>query len=188
MLEGKNYELALKKFEQKKAKYGKIKKRVAKESARLRRQADITRYFKIRNFGTYNCDRFAGIPNAVRLSADFNFGDEAVDQENLTLFHINGERRGLITLTPKRLESFTFSPDEYNCIVAALPDNRFAVFTNADFQSINRKQIIETGSFSFTMKSTDTRIQSMDDLRLSLDFSFSRLKDRAAESNRRPDF
>jgi len=170
VMEGKGYEKAIKRFNKKLAKYEKIKIKAEKERARLQMQADIMRYFKVQNFGIYNCDRFLRMDNLLRFSAEFNFQEMEVDQNKLTIFMITGDRRGLFPLDKRRFKSFAFNPNEYNCLVAALPDKRFAVFTNSEFKEIDLNGINEDGGYTFNMKPTATRIQSMDGLRIALNF------------------
>jgi len=138
VLNGKYYKQALAKFQRRMQSYEAALVIRKAEETRLKQEADLIRTFSINNFGVYNWDRFYKNDSQVRLAANFKLDKEipGVDMDKISVFLITGNERSVIKYEFISRSNFSFNPSDENKIVAVLPGNRIAVFSNDEFRNI----------------------------------------------------
>ena len=98
----------------------------------------ILRQFSVSEFGIYSWAKpVQDNKNCIQLAADFDFG-QAVDYNNITVFlitELNG--RAVVKYQKGSWDKFTFDPTVPNQLLAVLPQNKIAVFTQKDFKNLN---------------------------------------------------
>ena len=97
-------------------------------------KAAFMRDMRLNNLGFHNFDLLMGMPGAVRVYASFDYGtgDEALNK-GVDVFLITNDDRSVVRFTPDTFDEFTFSTERDNKLVALLPGNRVATFSQADF-------------------------------------------------------
>lgn len=132
----------------------------------LKQQAAFRRTMTVQNFGIYNYDILWKVEEAVPLLADFEFGaiPEAV-KELVTVYLITGEGRTIVGLPYDDWKKFRFSPKADNKLIAVLPGNKVAIFTQSDFKAEMDNLTRASGSsYVFKMRVAEQVIESTDDL------------------------
>lgn len=169
VLRGKAFEKAMKRFESNMAAYtAAIDQRQAQRRAERTYDAQmkVSRAFAVSSFGVYNYDRNYHNSEAIRFAADFDFGKAAVKDEEVMVFLITGDGRALINFPYTNWKLFSFVPADDNKMVAVLPGNKVAVFTQKQFDKVADE--FEAGSannsYVFNMKVLDAPIASTDQL------------------------
>ncbi|MBL0017746.1 MAG: hypothetical protein IPP17_15270 [Bacteroidetes bacterium] len=167
ILEDEDYEKGMKRFKEKKAAYDKMVMERAQEQDRLGTQADVYRSFSISGFGIYNCDRFYGSKDAVSYNTKFEFPENSyVNASNTVVYHITGNNRAVMTLTPTENVLLKFNPSDDNYLVVVIPGSKVAVFGPAGFKSLLNKSKSMQQKVVFEAK--ETEVHSAADLRLIL--------------------
>jgi len=139
-----------------------IANRMAEEKARLDREADFLRPFAVAQLGIYNVDRIYKIPDNVPFVANFDFGDISTDYGSIKVYQITGsEQTVVIRYYSTENVPFAFSPSQPNQLVAILPDNKIARFTDKDFKKLNINEIKSAKKYTFKMK-VETQVTSLD--------------------------
>ncbi len=164
VVSGKSYDRAMKdytkKFQAYKLKYA---DELAKtENENINRQL-IYRTVGIGTFGIYNHDRILNNKNP-RITANFEL-ENGEKLKNATVYHLYGGAATVIRYPDNKWGSFAFTKTGGNCLVVFMEDGKSAVFTNADFQKIDEKQIEKKGSYTFKMKSASSHSIDVDALR-----------------------
>lgn len=170
VLEGKDYEKAMAKFNEKMANYEKLLAQRGLEEARLATQNDIYRTFNISGFGIYNCDRYYSNPNMFSCNPDYNFGEENyVDLKATSIYHITGNNRAVLVLS--YTETLRFDPKEDNHLVVLMPGNKMAHFGPKSFAKIkpNNQLDDKTAKTDIQFEINDQVIASAMDIRIALD-------------------
>lgn len=170
VLEGKKYEAAMEVFAELKRKYEAVRELRRVEEERQAAQAELVRSFSISQFGIYNCDRYYRQMQAQQVLADFQFESDIRDNQFVQInqvYLIVPDANAVITYRRgtgwNSWSEFQFDPDERNYVVAMLPGNEIALFSDEDF-----RQNHITQSYIFDMKATGLKIASAQDLREAL--------------------
>ena len=138
-----------------------------KERAALQnQQAAFLRSFRVQNFGIHNYDILKRIPSNLPLAADFEFeGIPDMVKEKTKVYLITGEQRMVISFPPYAWKSFAFNPEADNKLVAILPGNRMAVFSQKDFKKNKNLLKSKRGkAHTFKMKVIEQPIESLADI------------------------
>ena len=100
----------------------------------LSEKAEFMRSMQLNNLGIHNFDLLMGMPNTVRVYASFDYGtgDESLNR-GTDVFLITNDARSVLRFTPDNFDQFVFNPDQDNKLVALLPGNRIATFSQAEF-------------------------------------------------------
>lgn len=165
VLKGKSYEKALVKFQQKMKVYNEKLQARSAEEARLKSEADLIRSFSVKSFGIYNWDMQYKNPDVIRVAANFEF-DKPVDTDinKVDVYMIIGDGRAVIRYPQYDWERFSFKPGDENKLIAVLPGNKVAVFTDSDFKKIDVSRIQDGQGYTFRLKTIDKKISSLNDL------------------------
>ncbi|MEI6409920.1 MAG: hypothetical protein WCR52_11085 [Bacteroidota bacterium] len=131
-----------------------------------RQSAVFRRSMEVQGFGLYNYDILWKKPDAIPLVADFDFGNmpQAVKQL-VTVYLITEHGKTIAALPFYDWSKFRFSPSADNKIVALLPGNQVAVFSQADFNAeLERMKKARDSRYVFKMKILDAAVSSVGDL------------------------
>lgn len=171
MLDGEDYDKAMAEFRKKEQRYDKVRAQQQEERQRLMAQADMIRTFPVAGFGTYNCDRFLNIPDAMVINATIDFEEDAYMQDqNVALFHITGENRAVVTYRGLQVTNFIFSPSETNYLVTILPGGYLGVVDNSTFREMRGKSNRNGEQLATTLvvRNTGRKINNAGDIRIAL--------------------
>lgn len=130
-------------------------------------QATFVRSFAIAGMGIHNYDILMKNGDNIRMMADFDFGTVSPEVKNMIpVYLIAGDRRSVVAFSMEDWDKFGFDPGVDNLLVAVLPGNKLAAFTQADFDA-NRNALANAkgGEYTFKMKVIADGITSMEDLR-----------------------
>lgn len=131
------------------------------------READILREFGIKSMGIYNYDRQLKRPDAIPLVASFDFGDEYKDAGHMiSVFLVLEKANSVIKYPPGQWELFRFVPSEDNKLVAILPGDKVATFSQKDFQALDltKFSMSDPVAYTFKMKVEDGSVKSAGDV------------------------
>ncbi|MFN7118182.1 MAG: hypothetical protein ACK4TA_15385 [Saprospiraceae bacterium] len=132
----------------------------------LKQQASFRRSMEVENFGIHNYDILLSMKDAVPLLAEFDFGNYPEDMKELiTVYLITGQGRTVINLPYYNWDKFRFLPSADNKLVAVLPGNKVALFTENDFkQQLNDLKKAAGKSYTFKMRIENQEVRSITDL------------------------
>lgn len=167
VLRGKMLEAAEKLFAAKFEAYQKKLEFKKAEKERLAKQADMFRTFEVQNMGIYNYDRQLKLEDRIDLLVDFDFGGQGdSDINKIEIFLITGNGKAVVHYPKYNWNLFAFSPSSDNKLIAVLPHDKIAVFSQKDFNALDLKQFKKGGrsNFTFKMKILDTAIKSPEQL------------------------
>ena len=121
------------------------------------KQNAFRREMAINGFGLYNYDILWKTPDAVRIAADFEFDNLPENlKESVTVYHITGRGRAVIALGFDEWKYFGYSPGSDNAIIALLPNDKVALFTQSDFKKASRDLAAsQSKSYTFQMRVKD---------------------------------
>lgn len=167
VLSGKMLAVAQKKFEEKFKAYEEKLAFKKAEKERLQKQADLLRTFQVQNMGIYNYDRQLKLEDRVELFVDFDFGGNMdKDINNVEVFLITGNGNAVVHYPKSDWHLFAFSPSADNKLVAVLPNDKVAIFSQKDFNALNLSKFKkgERSTFTFKMKYLDAVVKNPEEL------------------------
>jgi hypothetical protein len=162
VLKAADYEKALAKFKVKMGNYEQAIAERKQEENRLSKQADLLRSFQVKQFGIYNWDRIYKLPQAVPVTAKFEF-DQKVDMANMVVYLVSEKDHAVTTYYGGSANQFCFDPADKNCLIAVMPGDKLAVFDENDFAQLNA-EAIRGKNHVFKLHTIEKNIASVDDL------------------------
>lgn len=165
VLKGKELEKAKKLFSKSLKEYNQVVDLRKKQKERLKLEVDLYRSFAVADFGIYNYDRFYKMPEALQLTADFNFEGKPADHSGVLVYLITGDGRTVIKYPHDQWHLFSFLPDSRNSLIAVLPDASVATFTSDDFQKVDLDKMKKDKKYIFNLKKSKAKISSPEDLK-----------------------
>ncbi len=158
VLAGKSYDRAMKIYQKKFDAYSKVyADRIAKEAVEMTNRSMIYRTVGISNFGRYNHDRIVSNSNP-RIAASFELED-GEELGNATIYHLYGGAATVVRYPADKWNSFAFTNEGGNCLVAFLENGKVATFPNEEFAKLNDKEIVKNKNYAFKLK-TSTSLDS----------------------------
>ncbi len=136
-LSGNDLAAAKATYEKAMVKYRTLEAALNDKQAVIEQQAAFRRSLRVEGFGIYNYDVLLHRADALAVVADFDFG-EAFPKELkklATVYLITGDGRTVVELPYYNWSSFSYLPGKDSRMVAILPGNRIATFSQADFQA-----------------------------------------------------
>lgn len=132
----------------------------------MKRQADFVRSFQIQNMGIYNCDALINNPGALAFEAKFDFGSDVPMAHNkVNVYLITNDARSVIAYPFARRKNFLVDIGMDNQLIAILPNNKYATFSQADFDANMEEMKNATGKvFTFKMNVKTETIENVEDL------------------------
>ncbi|MFN0216327.1 MAG: hypothetical protein ACKVT2_18870 [Saprospiraceae bacterium] len=133
-------------------------------------QAQFRRSMEVQGFGIYNYDILWKKEDAVQLTADFDFGPEYdLVKDQVIVYLVTGDGRTVAALPYRDWSKFSFSPSSDNKMLAVLPGNKIAVFTQKDFKRDLAELLNAKGQkHTFKMRVQDQAADSLNDLHIIL--------------------
>ncbi len=135
-LSGNDLAAAKATYEQAMVKYRTLEAALNDKQAVMEQQAAFRRSLQVEGFGIYNYDLLLHRADALAVVADFDFGDDFPKElkKLATVYLITGDGRTVVELPYYNWSSFSYLPGKDSRMVAILPGNRIATFSQADFQ------------------------------------------------------
>jgi hypothetical protein len=132
----------------------------------MEQQAQFRRTIAVQNGGIYNYDILLKMEAAVPLMADFNFqGMPDAIKDAVTVYLITGDNRAVIGFKQYDWKRFRFLPNADNKLLAVMPGNKVAVFSQKNFETEKPKMLkAQNDNYTFDMKIGERRIEKMEDL------------------------
>lgn len=133
-LQGKNLEQARREYEAALASYQADMALMRNAEALLAQQAAFRRTMSVSAFGIYNYDILWKRPDSVPLAADFEFdGLPETIKPYITVYLVTGDNRTVVGLPYGDWGKLRISPGADNKLIAVLPGDKVAVFSQSDF-------------------------------------------------------
>jgi len=167
VLQGKSLKAAQAMIEKRMAAYNQMVENKRRELDRARQESMLVRAFNVNKMGVYNWDKKFEAQNRVTFAADFDFGQKInLDVNPITVYLISGDNRTVVYYPTYTWSSFTYYPDQNNKLVAVLPGDKVAVFTNEDFKKIDYKALKteKSSKFKFMLRPLDAKVGGIENL------------------------
>lgn len=170
---GDDLAAALEAYEQEMSSYQAQLMSHEQQAEALAKQARYSRKFSIQEMGVHNCDLIIRWPGALAFEADIDLGKDVLPaiKQQAILYLVTGDGRSVVRYSGARsLRNFIFSPLRDNCLVAVLPGNKVATFSQEDF----KKHRTALGAsrdkqYTFKMKMEDGKMESLADIQALID-------------------
>ncbi len=130
------------------------------------------RTLRIQSFGIYNYDIIWKQQDVVPVYANFNFGELFPDEllPEINVFLITGEDRTVVDFPYYSWKRFSFSAGADNKLIAILPANKVAYFSQKDFEAAKADIIASKGKeYTFDMTIEEEKMESAEDLQVLID-------------------
>ena len=163
---GKDFDAALKSYENQLEEYKKSALTLDEKQKFMDRQADFVRSFRINKMGIFNYDILMKNPDNLLFAANFDFGETVPNSHSkVNVYLITNDSRSVIAFPYTDRKKFGINPDMDNQLIAILPNNKFATFSQADFNdNLEEMRASHGESFTFKMNVQEAPIDNMDDL------------------------
>jgi hypothetical protein len=164
-------------FAQAKARYDSLTKVYEQRMAALQQKETIAaqqemfrRSIRVQGFGIYNYDILWKKPDITPVLADFDFGPDYEGlKERITVYLVTGDNRAVVSFPYSQWKSFAYSPSSDNKLLAVLPGNRMAVFTQKDFKQHAHELAAAKGQpYRFHMRVQDNPAETLNDIESTL--------------------
>ena len=162
LLGSRDYELAMKDFDKKVADFEKIKEAHNKKREMAQKNADLLRVASIDKFGIFNHDCWRENVTELQVSVDFDSQYDYLEKMNLQYFLINRNNKAVVKYSG--LSKLNYSRGIKSKIIAILPDNRIAVFSENDFIALDNKKLPNGEKVTIKMPTADIKIEKPEDL------------------------
>ncbi len=165
-LQGENLEKAKARYAQELRAYKTKIAALRNRNFLLEQQRQFRRTLAVENGGIYNYDLLLKMEAAVPLMADFDFqGLPDAIKEVATVYLITGDNRTVIGFEPGNWERFRFLPEADNKLLAIMPGNKVAVFSQQNFKAEEPEMLkARNANYTFNMTLSERRIEKMADL------------------------
>lgn len=165
-LQGKNLEQARQEYQKALASYQADVALLQDAEALLAQQAAFRRTVEVASFKIYNYDALWKKENAVPLMADFRFeGFPAAVNRYVTVYLVTGDNRVVVGLPQKDWGKLRISPDADNKLIAVLPGDKVAIFSQSDFdREMDAIQQSGGSRYVFNMKVEPGQLGSVEGL------------------------
>lgn len=148
--------------------------RIAEWKANARQRAEkkksekaFLRSVLVSDFGMYNYDIFYKMAEALPLYANFDFQGTVPEEflNEVTVYHITGNKKAVLSLPYYNWKNFKFSPKQDNSFLAVLPGNRIATFSAKKFsKEVDKMKQAANKDYVFAMDVVDEEITSLEEL------------------------
>lgn len=163
---GKEFDAAMATYEKEMASYKSSTLSKSEKEAFMDRQADFLRSVRINQLGIYNYDILMKNPENFLFAANFDFGkDVPKSYSKVNVYLITNDARSVVAFPYADRKNFGIDPGIDNQLVAILPNNKIATFSQKDFNdNLDAMSEANGKSYTFKMKVKSETINSMDDL------------------------
>ncbi len=166
-LSGNDLAAAKATYEQAMVKYRALETALNDKQAVMEQQAAFRRSLQVEGFGIYNYDVLIHRADALAVVADFDFGETLPKElkKLATVYLITGDGRSVVELPYYNWSQFSYLPNKDSRMVAILPGNRIATFSQADFQAQRDALFAAKGSpYVFKMSTEGQPVASEQEL------------------------
>jgi len=134
-------------------------------------QVAFRRTIELAEFGIYNYDIIWKQKEAIPFAADFNFGAaNNIFKDVVAVYMVTGDNRVVVSLPQRDWDNFRFNPNTDNKVIAVLPDDKIALFSQHDFkQEAEQMKAAKGQEYVFNMRIAEGRVQSVEDLQALID-------------------
>jgi hypothetical protein len=163
-LKGKDLEQARADYQRQLAVYKKKLLDVDEKKAYLNNLAAFTRSFSIQGFGVYNYDILLKLGETIPLLANFDFGADVPKnlRSVVSVYLVTGSARTVVNFPPHDWKKFRFDANADNYLVAVLPGNKLATFSNEDFKrELPDMRTSKGNEYVFRMKVDKDEVKSV---------------------------
>ena len=167
---GKEFDEALSNYENALKDYKSNKTTKEERINFMERQSKFVRSFQIQNMGIFNCDALIGNPEALAFQAKFDFGsDIPIAHNKVNVYLITNDARSVIAYPYSKRSQFILDPNMDNQLIAILPNNKYATFSQDDFDA-NFEEIKNSNGkvFTFKMNVETETIENVEDLTVAM--------------------
>ncbi len=163
---GKHFEKAMKEFQKQSMEYKSYVENKTAQREMMQTQAEFVRSFSVQNLGIYNYDILIKRQGTIQVMADFDFGNlPSHVKKMIPVYLITGEGRSVVAFPRENWDRFVFDPQMANHLIAVLPGNKLATFSNNDFQDErNNLEMANKGDYVFKMQIHDQEVKSIEDI------------------------
>lgn len=164
--QGNDFEEAMATYDQNLKEYQANMLTTAERRQFAMQQADFLRSFQVSGFGVYNYDLLIKYPESLILAADFEFDVKIPNLKQMTtIFLVTQEGRSVVKYNPSSWDKFVINPNMDNRMVAVLPGNRIATFSQADFDAqMAEMKRNNKGAYTFKMKVQEQEVFAVTDI------------------------
>ena len=153
----------------------KTKKRITKYQNRLldslrkevkveMRQRELIRSVQVENMGLYNWDRLIQNGSRIQFQADFDFGDAQVFKETKVFLIAQLNGNVVIPFDQNAWNTFSVDPTLTERLVAVLPEDKIAIFSQKQMKAINWQKVKTEGKHTFKMTILNSAITRLEEL------------------------
>ena len=138
--------------------------RIDEEEDRRNQELQVRRSFRMSEFGIYNWDKLINNIGFSTIAAEFDF-DTPLEYNDVRVFHITEiEGKVVIEYGKSGSNNFSFDKNSPNKLLAVLPGQKVALFSEDDFRQLDYQVIRNTGRHTFQMKVQPDSIQNLSQL------------------------
>ena len=137
-----------------------------KKTVRQQQQA-FRRTVGVSGFGVYNYDILTKEYGTIPLTVDFDFGEVYEDvKEEIDVFLVTGANGMVVRLPEYDWNKFSYNPRWDNKLLAVLPGDKVATFSQSDFDEVAPALEAARGkNYEFKMNVKEQQILTTDDLK-----------------------
>jgi len=163
---GKEFDAAMASYENEMKAYKSTALSISDKKAFMDRQADFLRSVKVNQLGIYNYDILLKSPENLLFAANFDFGKEVPKSHSkVNVYLITNDARSVVAFPYADRKRFGIDPNVDNKLVAILPNNKIATFSQKDFDANFDEMSAANGkAYTFKMKVKTESISGVDDL------------------------
>jgi hypothetical protein len=133
-------------------------------AAKMQTENIFFRTLQINNFGVWNCDCPATLPQGAKLIADFR--DEKGNKLSLDkVYLVEKGKNAVFTYYGSSFNRFQYNPDAENILWAVTEDNKLAIFRSENFKALGKN----ISSYTFTLTITDKMFTDYKEVKTFLD-------------------
>ena len=163
---GKDFENAMANYNAKMKDYKDNNLSLQEKKEYYKRQKDFIRSVSVGNTGIFNYDILRKNDENILVQANFNFGKSVpASQSKVNVFLISEGGRMVVAFPFSDWKKFGFNPNNDNLIVAILPNNKVATFTQEDFEEqMAFLQSASNSKYDFEMNVQTQKVDNINDL------------------------
>ena len=162
---GKEFEKSLETYDQQMKEYKATAMSKDEKTNFMKRQADFIRSMKINKMGIYNYDILLKNDENLLFAANFDFGSNSKVNSKVNVYLITNDSRSVVAFPYAQRDRFGINPNVDNRLIAILPNNKIATFSQQDFDDyIDDIREANGDAYTFKMKVEDAPVNKVGDL------------------------
>lgn len=143
--------------------------RINQEFERRTQELKVRRKLRVANFGIYNWDRLIDKSGLLTIKATFDF-DMDMSFTDARVFHLTEiDGQAILEYGKDGSSNFSFDQNAPNQLIAVLPQNKIALFSQSSFDHLDYEAIRTSGAYTFKMVTQPDSLVNLDQLAKMLD-------------------